>query len=118
LDDEAAKEVAEQAVVEAKSSTGEVATGKASKTGKDRASVDGASEDGFNEEDATEDTDEEVALSGEDGGTGNEGAATTPAGSKVSLLLGGFVLLSVGGYAGVRVAWSWLPIRGRRLLRN
>jgi hypothetical protein len=65
-----------------------------------------------------EDADEEIAASEEDGGTGDEDAPTAPAGSRVPLLLGGFVLLSIGGYAGLRVTRFWLSISGRRLLRN
>jgi hypothetical protein len=143
LDDEAAKEAAEVAVAEASKTRkgGPPSEGLAAaegKTHKERASKgtdegkdredknsrkdntqeDDTATDNASEEDVTEDADEEVAASGEDGGTGGEDVQTTPAGSRVPLLLGGTTLLSIGGYAGLRFARSWTPVRGRRLLRD
>lgn len=142
-DDETAREAAEQAVAdlrsdEATSSAGRSATSKANKASKvlkgggtaaaegkksrkDRASRsdDGkgkARNDGASEE---ETTNEEVVTSGDNGGAGGGDTPSTPTGSGAPLLLGGVALLSVGGYAGLRLARSWSSTHvGRRLLRN
>ena len=124
-DDETAKEAARQAVAEADS--GRAVTSKAGKDRKERASKedtgkgndrkDKTREDSTGSEEET--TKEKVAASGEEGGgTGDEDAATASAGNGAPLLLGGVALLSVGGYAGLRVArsWSWSDVR--RLLRH
>lgn len=124
-DDETAKEAAEQAVAE--TDGGRAATDKAGKDRKERASKEDAGK-GKDRKDKTreddkdseeETTDEEVAAPGEeDGGIGDDDIATTSAGNGAPLLLGGAALLSVGGYAALRVARSWSSSGVRRLLRN
>lgn len=126
-DDATAKEAAERAVAGAVSSAGGASASKTSKVRKGD-SGEGTAEGKTHkdktreEETATDDgeaADEEAAVvsGGEDGGSGE--AATTPAGSKVPLLLlGGVALLSVGGYASLRFARSWSSVRGRKLLQN
>ncbi len=139
-DDETAKEAAEQAVAEADDSGADKASkvrkGRAvkeaaaeGKTRKDRASKADNGKDkprkdktrkdtAVDDEETTEDTDEEVAAGADDGGSGSEDAEAASTGGHASLLLGGVAFLSVGGYAALRVARSWSPVRGRRLLRN
>lgn len=125
-DDETAKEAARQAVAEADSNR--AATDKAGKDRKEKASKEDAGK-GKDRKDKTrkagtdseeEITDEKAAASGEeDGGIDNNEVATTPAGNGAPLLLVGSVaLLSVGGYAGLRVARSWSLSDVRRLFRN
>ncbi len=144
LDDEAARESAVVAVAEARktrkggspsegiaaaegktrkeqTSKKVAAQGKAredKKSRKDKTREDDTATPTASEEDVTEDADEEVVASEEDGGTGDEDVATAPAGSRAPLLLGGVALLSIGGYAGLSFARSWTPVRGRRLLRS
>ena len=123
-DDETAKEAARQAV--AKADSGRAATDKAGKDRKERASKEDAGK-GKDHKDKTreagtdneeETIDEEVAAPGEeDGGLGDNEVATTSAGNGAPLLLGGVALLSVGGYAALRVARSWSWSNVRRLLR-
>ncbi|CAA9446122.1 MAG: hypothetical protein AVDCRST_MAG28-862 [uncultured Rubrobacteraceae bacterium] len=83
---------------------------------KDKARKGKASNDGASEE---ETTNEEVVTSGDNSGAGGGDTPSTSTGSGAPLLLGGVALLSVGGYAGLRLARSWSSTDVvRRLLRN
>jgi hypothetical protein len=106
------------AATEGKTSKGDVSKDQSSMDLKDKSHEDDASDEENADEEATEDTDEGIVASGEDGGSGN--APTTPADSKAPLLIGGVALLSVGGFAGLRFAPSWpsSSARGSRLLRD
>jgi hypothetical protein len=134
LDDEAAMEAAEVAVVEASKTRkgGSPSEGLAAaegKTHKERASKgtdegknredknsrkdntqeDDTATDNASEEGVTEDATKEVAASGENDdnlGSGGEDVQTTPAGSRAPLLFGGVAFLALGGYAGLRLAQS------------
>jgi hypothetical protein len=87
------------------------------KSHEDKTREDDTATDNASEEDVTEDADNEVAASGEDGGSGGEDVQTTPAGSRVPLLLGGVAFLALGGYAALLFVRSRTLVRGRRLVR-
>ena len=129
LDDEAARESAVVAVAEARKtrkggSPSEGIAAAEGKTHKEQTSKEAAAQgkdrkDEKSRKDKTREDDTATpTASEEDGGTGDEDVATAPAGSRAPLLLGGVALLAVGGYAGLRFARSWTPVRGRRLLRS